>query len=452
MQYFSQFGQDRFLFENFFYGKRNGVFVDVGARDGEQFSNTLFFERFLGWRGLCVEPNPSAFAKLAAGRKAICRHASVSDPAGADVIAEETVHKGILGGITRYVRRQRLRGPQSPASAPPTCKAPVTQLSSLLEMHGLRNVDYCSICTAGSEFEVLSGLDFDAISISVFTIKNIHDKRIPDLMEAKGYGLVSQIHDDCVFSRRDFKRLPQTTVICAVWHRDPNRFDLLRGHMANLARQTVPIDAIYVFDNGDAAPSWLESKSISVRHPLTIYQAWNVALSLVQTPLVMNLNLDDRLAADAVELMENALARENGCAVGGDWKICYSQEETDGVDVSYPAQRLPFTEEWPIRHGTLARLGSGTGQSGSFGPAVLWRVDAHIGMPRYPWRFMDGTRIELVGDAAWWSLLRAQPGRKILRLPAIIGHYHSHPGDQAEFRSGDHDELQRMKDIGVSLL
>ena len=58
MNFFSQTGQDRLLFEHFFRGKRNGVFVDVGAYDGTTFSNTLFFERSMGWSGLCVEPLP----------------------------------------------------------------------------------------------------------------------------------------------------------------------------------------------------------------------------------------------------------------------------------------------------------------------------------------------------------------------------------------------------------
>src|SRR5690348_4695216 len=51
MKFFSGTGLDQFLFENFFRGKRNGVFVDAGAKDGETSSNSLFFERFMDWRG-----------------------------------------------------------------------------------------------------------------------------------------------------------------------------------------------------------------------------------------------------------------------------------------------------------------------------------------------------------------------------------------------------------------
>ena len=50
MNFFSPAGQDRFLFDHFFRGKRGGVFVDAGARDGEQGSNTLFFEQRLDMR------------------------------------------------------------------------------------------------------------------------------------------------------------------------------------------------------------------------------------------------------------------------------------------------------------------------------------------------------------------------------------------------------------------
>jgi len=65
---------------------------------------------------------------------------------------------------------------------------------------------------------------------------------------------------------------------------DPNRHELLRGHVENLARQTAPIESIYVFDAGDEPPSWLKARAITAKEPLTIYQAWNVALSLVRRP------------------------------------------------------------------------------------------------------------------------------------------------------------------------
>src|SRR5215467_5134323 len=62
--YHSEHGQDRWLEENVFRGTRNGVFVEFGALDGLDTSNTLFFEREREWSGLLIEANPRSFCRL----------------------------------------------------------------------------------------------------------------------------------------------------------------------------------------------------------------------------------------------------------------------------------------------------------------------------------------------------------------------------------------------------
>ena len=49
MNYYSQFQQDKFVYENYFTNKVDGYFVDIGAADGIKFSNSKFFEE-LGWK------------------------------------------------------------------------------------------------------------------------------------------------------------------------------------------------------------------------------------------------------------------------------------------------------------------------------------------------------------------------------------------------------------------
>jgi len=95
-------------------------------------------------------------------------------------------------------------------------------------------------------------------------------------------------------------------------------------------------------------------------------------------------------------------------------------------------------------------LGSGTRERGTFGPASIWRMDAHIGNPRFPWRLRDGSLIQVAADLVWWNTLIANPSFKTLRIPIVIGNYHSHPQDQAEFRA--RDERPLLSDPGVSLL
>ena len=61
---FSQEGvyQDLFIDEFIFKGRvKDGFFVEAGADDFFQDSNTLFFESLHGWTGLLVEPFVSRF-------------------------------------------------------------------------------------------------------------------------------------------------------------------------------------------------------------------------------------------------------------------------------------------------------------------------------------------------------------------------------------------------------
>ena len=264
--------------------------------------------------------------------------------------------------------------------------------------------------------------------------------------------MTTKLQYDDANNRRDAKRPVYSSAICAVWHGEPNSEEaLLRGHAENLMRQTVPVAPIYVFDNASRPPANLAGQVICVREPLSIYQAWNVALSVVETPYVMNLNLDDRLAPNAVEQLEQALNNENGALAGGDWKICYSQEETDAVENCYPAEQLPVTATWPPLPGTVTRLGTDI-RNATFGPATMWRMDLHIGAQLYPWRFSDGRLIRTIGDGVWWVLVSEHFKKKVVRLPLIIGHYYSHPKDQAEFRYSGKDEKQILSQVGVSAL
>ena len=40
-----------------------GTYIEAGALDGFEFSNTYYLDRVRGWKGLLVEPNPMQFAE-----------------------------------------------------------------------------------------------------------------------------------------------------------------------------------------------------------------------------------------------------------------------------------------------------------------------------------------------------------------------------------------------------
>lgn len=51
------------MYNNYFLNNKGrgygeGFYVDVGSNHPRTLSNTLFFDKCLGWKGICVEPNP----------------------------------------------------------------------------------------------------------------------------------------------------------------------------------------------------------------------------------------------------------------------------------------------------------------------------------------------------------------------------------------------------------
>lgn len=47
---------------------QNGFYIECGANDGVNKSNTWFFEKKLNWKGLLIEPNPKVFVELKKNR------------------------------------------------------------------------------------------------------------------------------------------------------------------------------------------------------------------------------------------------------------------------------------------------------------------------------------------------------------------------------------------------
>ena len=62
--YKSQIGQDKWVY-SVIGDKKKGYFIEIGAANGIDLSNTFFFEKTLQWDGICVEPNPNFKDELA---------------------------------------------------------------------------------------------------------------------------------------------------------------------------------------------------------------------------------------------------------------------------------------------------------------------------------------------------------------------------------------------------
>ena len=213
--FYSQIGQDRFLFEQFFSDKVGGTFVEIGAYDGISLSNTYFFEKTMAWTGICVEPLPSAFQKLRRFRTARCYNCCVSDYEGvADFLDVDVLHeaKMLSGLLENYDPRhvERIRKTEQGSQVIPV---QVRKLNNMLAENDLTHVDYCSIDTEGSEMKILASIDFSRFTFDYLSVENNYkDPEYARFMDAKGFDLIHVFEEyDELYERRGVNSPPSAT-------------------------------------------------------------------------------------------------------------------------------------------------------------------------------------------------------------------------------------------------
>jgi len=203
MIYYSQLGQDKFV-DEYLQFKKNGVFLEIGAHDGKSCSNTLFFEEYRNWSGICVEPGTEEFKKLCENRKSINLNCCISDYDGESEFTYIEGYSMMLSGLSEsynFSHENRINNEVgSYGGKINKLKMPVFKLQTILDEHQIHEIDYCSIDTEGSEFNIVKSIDFDKTNIKIFSIENNYgDTTIQNYLETKGYVLYKKLQWDDIF-------------------------------------------------------------------------------------------------------------------------------------------------------------------------------------------------------------------------------------------------------------
>jgi len=200
-EYFSQSGQDKFVNDEILKGRKDGVFLDLGGFDGVTGSNSLFFEKDLGWTGLLIEPSPAKFAQAISVRRCACLNCAVGAPATdaafLDIRSGYVQSSGLLDSMDPDIV-DRIR--QHPDHEEHVARIPVRSIRDILKDAGIDRIDYVSLDVEGGEMAVLEAFPFDAVPVEVWSIENIADSsEIPGFMAGKGYEVVEFIGIDEIY-------------------------------------------------------------------------------------------------------------------------------------------------------------------------------------------------------------------------------------------------------------
>jgi FkbM family methyltransferase len=169
-------------------GKRDGFFVEFGATNGRDLSNTFVLEHHFGWRGILAEPAKCWASALRFNRKAAIDTRCVWSETGAQLEFKET-EVAELSTLSSLVDKDFNKGGRVKGT---TYMVDTVSLNDLLKTHHApREIDYLSIDTEGSELLILQAFNFADYNIKIMTVEhnfvepNRHD--VFKLLTANGF-------------------------------------------------------------------------------------------------------------------------------------------------------------------------------------------------------------------------------------------------------------------------
>ncbi|MFM9073441.1 MAG: FkbM family methyltransferase [Cyanobium sp.] len=181
----SEDGEEIFLY-NFFNRKRSGFYVEIGAFNGVELSNTYFFEA-IGWDGILIEPDPSLYRQCLLSRpnsKVI--NAAASDREGSLQFTCATGREWLSFSGEDKAREERIIANGGTINK---LQVPCLTLNEILkDVHG--EIDFVSLDVEGHELSVLKGFDLDRFRPRVIVIEQNDldtDSPVSNLLRHHGY-------------------------------------------------------------------------------------------------------------------------------------------------------------------------------------------------------------------------------------------------------------------------
>jgi FkbM family methyltransferase len=182
----SQIRQDLMVLSTLDF-KKNGFFVEFGATNGIDLSNTHLLEKHFGWRGILAEPAMIWHQDLLKNRNCFIEKSCVWSQSGS-ILSFNEVDIPEVSTITQFNgvdehSNSRESGTHYAVST--------ISLNDLLEKYNAPvDIDFLSIDTEGSEFEILNALNFSKYNIKIICCEHNHTsmrEKIYSLLISHGY-------------------------------------------------------------------------------------------------------------------------------------------------------------------------------------------------------------------------------------------------------------------------
>jgi FkbM family methyltransferase len=168
--------------------QRDGFFVEFGATDGLAMSNTWLLEKHYGWTGILAEPAHIWQTALHANRSCRidtrCVHARSGERMGFTEVGTGEISTLSAYTASDGLAEHRTAGREYEVET-------VSLMDLLAHHHAPKRIDYLSLDTEGSEFDILCAFDFDAYDVRAVTVEHnfveTSRSRLFDLLTRNGF-------------------------------------------------------------------------------------------------------------------------------------------------------------------------------------------------------------------------------------------------------------------------
>jgi len=180
---------------------KNGFFIECGANDGVNQSNTWYFEKKLNWHGILVEPVRNVFDQLKENRS---KKNYFFNNILTSFANKKKFIKMIYNNKDTLVTKSEYK--------PNTCKfyinAKTKTLNRILDkIKAPKKIDFFSLDVEGDELNVLKGIDFKRYHFLYILIETNQFYKIQKFLQRK-YKFEAKLSDgDYLFKYRNYIKL-----------------------------------------------------------------------------------------------------------------------------------------------------------------------------------------------------------------------------------------------------
>lgn len=164
----------------------NGFYIECGANDGVNQSNTWYFEKKLNWQGLLIEPIYEVFAELKKNRsnknffynKALRSFNYKKKNVELNFNSRDTL---ITSSKLNNIENRKI-------------KVKSKNLNSILnQIKAPKVIDFFSLDVEGDEFEVLNGINFNKYNFKYFLIECNQLKKLKKFLKKHNYKFIKKM-------------------------------------------------------------------------------------------------------------------------------------------------------------------------------------------------------------------------------------------------------------------